>query len=65
MTAEIVLFMFTLLWITMFIGFVWGIKILWDMAGRTGEIQAQIRAIKVEIAAINTRLDRIFQERNK
>jgi len=60
--------MFGLLWVTMFAGFGWGIRLLMDMNvklgeskldmnTRLGEIKAELAEIKAEMRSIHKRLD--------
>ena len=66
--TQILLSMFGLLWVTMFAGFGWGIRLLMDMNTRLGEIKldmdvklgeikGDIGEIKAEIRSIHKRLD--------
>ena len=66
--TQILATVFSLLWVTMFAGFGWGIRLLMDMNTKLGEIKldmnvklgeikGDIGEIKAEIRSINKRLD--------
>ena len=42
-----------LLWITMSVGFGWGIRILYDMADHIGEIKGEIKAVKQRLEELS------------
>ena len=61
MTTQVILLMFFLIWITMFVGFFWGIRILCCLGDRIGDIKVDRAKQSAELAIINARLDRIAQ----